>query len=482
MTPSSAPCLFTWVAQQPGGEKRGTIVDLDRRLGATTARELYRRGVLEPDAPYYLAAAGRDSSGERRYVGLYGAGAALAALPVLAVVRVAAGDLRENPRALWHGAKLAATILAAASAGFLLLAAECLLAWPGALLLALAYGLGTPVWSVSSQALWQHAPNELFIAAGALATCRASGSRTHAALAGLAFACATACRPTSALYAIAAALWLARVDRRALLAFVAASLPVAVLIGAYNAWYLGSPLRFGQDTAVGVALAKTGVAQVWRADVLHALAGLLLSPARGLLVYSPFLLLALPGAVLVVRRARYAPLRPLLLGAGLVFLVDLAWFDWWGGWSWSWRRLVDLAPVLTLMLVPIVPLLSRSRLLAAGFALALVWSIALQVLGAFAYDLDGWNARRAWRVTEAAGGSRTVLDESELPAKPWPAGTRIDEVRLDVDSPDHRDRLWSLHDNPIAYYVTHFAEARRARESGVARWLASWCPRAPRSG
>lgn len=474
VTPSSAPHLFVWVARGDGVERRGRMLDLDRPIGGQTGRALYASGALVPEAPYYLTESVRRDAvtGERVHVGLYGAGAALTALPVLAGVRVVAGDLRRSPAALWYGAKLAAALLAAASAGLLLLTLERFVAPRAALLLALAYGLGTPVWSVSSQALWQHAPNELFIAAGALALCAARGSRRNAALAGLAFAAATACRPTSALYAVAAAAWLGYVDRRSLVAFAAGSLPVAALVAAYNAWFLGSPLRFGQGTAVGVALAKTGSPELWRGDLLTTLAGLLLSPARGLLIYSPFLLLALPGAVLVVRREEYAPLRPLLLGACLVLLVDLAWFDWWGGWSWSWRRLTDLAPVLVLLLAPVVPLLARSRLAATGFAIALAWSIALQAVGAYAYDLDGWNARRAWRVVDASGHAHVVLDEATLPASPLPPGVRVEPVTMDVDLPEYRHRLWSLRDSPIVYYAGDLAGARRARRQAVAEWLA----------
>ncbi len=475
-TPSSAPYLFQWVLRTPLGTAPGRVFDMNDRLGEWTARELYRSGALIPSAPYYLTASVRQDpvTGERQYVGLYGVGAALGAIPVLTAVRAAVGDLRSNPAALWYGAKLAATLFVAASAALLFLLVRRFLPRGPALALALLYGLATPVWSVSSQALWQHAPDEFLLTLGALALASARGSARAAALAGAAFAAAAACRPTSALFAVSAALWLLWVDRRSFWTFCAGGLPLALLLGAYNLYFLGSPLRFGQGEAAAVALAKTGSRDLWRPHVATALAGLFLSPARGLFVFSPFLLLSVPGAVLVLRRDEYSDLRPLVVGAGLVLCVDVAWFDWWGGWSYGWRRLVDLAPVLVLMLVPVIPALNRFRWGRLLFGAAVAWAVLLQFVGAFAYSEDAWDARRAWRVTRPSGEEVLLLEESAAQDEVAAGVLRVEPLALDVDLPQHRARLWSLGGGPIPYYLSRFPEARRARERSVERWIASW--------
>jgi hypothetical protein len=474
-TPSTAPYLFSWSIRTSRGLETRRIHHLDQRLDGATARELYGAGYLVPSAPYCLVESVRfaPATGEREYVSLYGAGAALAGLPVLAPIRAMAGDLREHPAALWYGAKLAAALLAAASAGVLFLLARRHVGYRAALLLALTYGVGTPVWSVSSQALWQHPSNELFLCLGALALASARGSSGASALAGAAFAAATACRPTSALFAVAAGAWLLLSDRRAFWAFVAGSAPLALALGAYNAWYLGSPFSFGQAGATAVALAKTGSPELWRPNVGAALAGLFLSPARGVFVFSPVLLLAIPGAILAVRRPEHASLRPLLAGTLLVLAVDAAWFDWWGGWSYGWRRLVDLAPFLVLLLAPVVPIVRRSAGARAVCGVALAWGVLLQVTGAFAYDLRGWNARRAWRVTLPAGDVVLVHEEAQARAGAS-RGARVESVTLDVDLPENRERLWSWTDGPVPYYLVHFAEARRQRQAAVDRWVAGW--------
>ena len=56
----------------------------------------------------------------------------------------------------WHGAALTASLLSALAAVFVFLAARGFVEPVPAVLTALAFGLGSCAWPVSSQALWQH--------------------------------------------------------------------------------------------------------------------------------------------------------------------------------------------------------------------------------------------------------------------------------------------------------------------------------------
>lgn len=78
-----------------------------------------------------------------------------------------------------------------------------------------------------------------------------------------------------------------------------------------------------------------------------SLYGLTFSPGQGLFVYSPLLLLALPGAVLVQRRwGRYGLLMLGLPVAGWLFYST--WFSWGGIWNWGPRFLLTILPLLML--------------------------------------------------------------------------------------------------------------------------------------
>ena len=60
--------------------------------------------------------------------------------------------------------KLSASLIAALSAGILYLALGRIISGPGALVIALIYGMASSTWSISSQALWTHGLAQLAFA------------------------------------------------------------------------------------------------------------------------------------------------------------------------------------------------------------------------------------------------------------------------------------------------------------------------------
>ena len=123
-----------------------------------------------------------------------------------------------------------------------------------------------------------------------------------------------------------------------------------------------TPLAFGQSVvASGIALSKTGSANLWQSSWRESLPGLLFSPAPGLVWFSPVLVLGLVSAAAVWRDPRFRALIPLQLGTVLLILVAGKWFDWWGGLSWGYRSIVDVAPFLAPLTVPIIDRIVASR-------------------------------------------------------------------------------------------------------------------------
>jgi hypothetical protein len=473
---SRDPRLFSWTLPD-GTDVR--LASLDQPVLGVPARDLRAEGRLRPAPRYFLVRTARPdpATGEVLYLNTFGPGAALAALPVLAPLRVLAGDLRAHPEVLWFGAKLAASLLVAASAVFVFLTARRWVEPRPAVALALAYGLGTAVWSTSSQTLWQHGASECFLAGGVYFLCRARDRLRDAAWSGALLAAAVACRPTSAILAVAAALYLLRVDRRAFAALAMAALPLAAALAAHNAWHLGSMFRFGQtEISRAIALQKTGSADLWQTPILAGVAGVLASPSRGLLVFSPWLVLAVPGAALAWRDAeRWGALRAVSLGALAMLLVEARWFDWWGGWCYGWRRLADLAPLLAVLAIPVARSAIATRARAAVLALAVGWSVAVQALGAFAYDVDGWNSRTVYSVRFADGAVKEAGSFAEArDLLGSPGAQALSRTSLDVDLAGNRHRLWSVRDSQIGYYVEHLTAAVAAKRAGSARWIASW--------
>jgi hypothetical protein len=79
----------------------------------------------------------------------------------------------------------------------------------------------------------------------------------------------------------------------------------------------------------------------------------LLSPERGLLLWSPLVLLALIGLALLFREHRALSVT-LILMILLQLLMNASLFDWGGGWAFGMRRMTELYPVWVVGLATLV--------------------------------------------------------------------------------------------------------------------------------
>ena len=69
-----------------------------------------------------------------------------------------------------------------------------------------------------------------------------------------------------------------------------------------------------------------------------------------------------------------------------MLLVEFKHFDWWGGWSYGYRHLVDPAALMVLLLIPIIPWICRDRWRFIAYLVLLFWSIVVQAIGARGQD------------------------------------------------------------------------------------------------
>jgi hypothetical protein len=299
-----------------------------------------------------------------------------------------------------------------------------------ATLLTLALAFGTGTWPISSQALWTHGAGELLAVLALLAITRLAApvggekaiSTTIAARSGvfptsrrwllLAAGAGAACglmvanRPPDGILAAALLGYLALSLRwRSVVAF-AAAVAAAAPVAWYNEHYFG--LLAGGYGVMGLA----GPHPFYRHSMLLGALGLLVSPAKGLLLFSPFLLFV-PAAFLRARRAApvgaelSSPPAPTptndarggaravsdrrlavcVLAGCLAQLLFYGLSDWRGGSCYGPRFLADAMPLCVWLLLPALPRLDRRwrRLLIAS----LLASVVIQAIGAFCYPMGG---------------------------------------------------------------------------------------------
>jgi hypothetical protein len=320
--------------------------------------------------------------------------------------------------------KLAASCIAATAAGLMLVLLRRRLPPARALGLAVAFAFGTETWMIGSQALWQHGTEELLLIV-ALLVFTGPLSAARLALGGAACGLAIAGRPIDALlvapFALLAPVW---TGRRAAWFYLAAALPLALTL-AYNLDTFGLP-------GGGYQLFVNAGRRYFEQPMARGLFEMLFSPDKGLFFYTPFLLF-LPiylrralgmhgsgpapvsgpapasepapagqpvpasepppsaGRLAAVRRFladrfladRDRALATLLLAGILAQLLVYSRSEWRGGSCYGPRYLADFLPLAVWMLAPVVASLRQRPL--AVFRLAVVFSIAVQAVGAFCY-------------------------------------------------------------------------------------------------
>src|SRR5262249_43358736 len=129
--------------------------------------------------------------------------------------------------------------------------------------------------------------------------------------------------------------------RSALLLLAGAAVPLAALLY-YNLIFIG-------HVAGGYGLAPHK--EFVRLN-LSGMAGLLVSPARGLLIFSPFLVFIPVGLIQRLRAPNSRGLAVALSFAVAAQFIIYSQADWRAGVSWGPRWLTDLLPILVWMLAP----------------------------------------------------------------------------------------------------------------------------------
>lgn len=286
--------------------------------------------------------------------------------------------------------KLAASLIAALSAVILYFALRKIISPHLSLLLTLVYGLGSCVWSISAQGLWRHGFTQLSFALLLWALWSSEAWRGRAWWAGLAVALAAANKPADVAIVLPFLVYFARRGRGEFLRFFTPLAVLGSLVLTYNLYFFGKILGgyhnpFGQVAAVPYL--EASVMPFW-----ERAAGLLISPNRGLLIYTPWTVFALWGAGRVWKENSYGWGRYLLVGMGGVFLEQSVLGSWWAGWCFGPRYLSDLLPFLVFLLVPVLPRVRSVPALRIAATLAVLVAVWVQVIGAFFYPRGWWDA------------------------------------------------------------------------------------------
>ncbi|MEQ8822406.1 MAG: hypothetical protein RLY93_19395 [Sumerlaeia bacterium] len=385
--------------------------------------------------------------GAKRVLLWYSHGPSWAALPFVALLQ-SAGLQTVDPRGeyrhageVWSQRWIAAFLMAGLGVVFLAMgrAAGLNLRW--AVGVALLLALATSVYSTASRGLWSHTWGMVFCGLALLRLLKFEQGLAPLQpwLVATLLSWAFFMRPTYAVMAVAVAVYLLVKDRRAFGVLAAVGAGWFVVFAAY------SKAVFGQWVPDYYLLLPGG-----NDAYFTALLANLLSPSRGLLVYTPWLAFLV---YLLVRHWRVLRARALavlcLAVAGGQFVLVARWQDWHGGGGYGPRLLVDLVPWFAVLAV-----LAADAWRRAGFrrgerpaaALLAVWGLAIHTIGAtsqatFAWDVVPAHSSRfqerfwSWRDPQFL---RFLPDE----ARPYPMATLPCDLTLAVGSRHPHSRLY----------------------------------------
>jgi hypothetical protein len=372
------------------------IASYDSQPAKLASRELLQRGTLTLNhvvgtTPQLLERAPFVAAADGNYRSAYSpAPSLLAAALAFPFYRTGVVDIRA-PLAASLIAKGAASILAAAAVVFLFLAAAHWTPPARALWIAAALGVGTGYWTTVSQTLWQHESAALGLAIAVWAFARPAELTTRTAVlfgTGLGLAGVSRAQLSVAIAILLLGAFAASPRRFAMLSGAIAGAFAAALIAVNLRWFghaLGAvPLLEALHPSIHATEGS------FRPSI-SGLAGLLVSPNRGLLVYSPIVLVAFAGIPAALGRGRRSPIFWCAVAALGQYMFYGSYTVWWGGHTYGPRYALDVLPLLVPVAALFVAAIRITPLKRALAAAALAWSVVVAATGAFNYPNERWN-------------------------------------------------------------------------------------------
>ncbi len=252
--------------------------------------------------------------------------------------------------------KILASGIGALAAAVMYLIARRELSIGRSLLLAAIFAFATSMWSTATRALWQHGPSALFIAVAIYLLFIARDRPRWFFAVGVILAYAYLIRPTNSLPVAFIGLYVL-LNRPKYAWLYAAGLAAVFVPYAVQNWLTYGNLFPPYSYQLLERLATP-------ANFLQGLAGTLVSPARGLFIFTAVFLFSVYGAYLRLKGRLSLGNLDLYLAAIIVahWIIISLFEDWGGAWSIGPRYFADVIPLLTYFLIPVL----RPDVLAVG--------------------------------------------------------------------------------------------------------------------
>jgi hypothetical protein len=282
---------------------------------------------------------------------------------------------------------VASLIVAMTAVIVLLIGEELSLSLTQSMILSFLFAFCSPAWSTASRALWAHGPSMLLLALSLWLFVVGKHHRLAVCLTAIPLALSCIVRPTNIISCAVFSFAILWSNRSCFILYGTLLTACFALFCLYNysvyqaiipSYY--NPTRIGTNTHFGEAIFAN-----------------LISPSRGLLVWSPIYFL---GVCAVNRNLWKQCGQTVMFPVGLLIIVLLHLFavstfnHWWGGHSIGPRFMSDMSVYMTVMLIPLVKLASMDgakKLQCFVFVCLSCFSFCTHMLSTISEGASQWN-------------------------------------------------------------------------------------------
>ncbi|OGL44062.1 MAG: hypothetical protein A2161_14540 [Candidatus Schekmanbacteria bacterium RBG_13_48_7] len=213
-----------------------------------------------------------------------------------------------------------------------------------ALFTVFVFSFCTSSWSTASRALWQHGPSMLMLTVCLYMIILAKDRPWLIQFMSIPLAYSYVIRPTNSISVIILTIYVLVQFRNYFTKFIFWGLLIAFPFCIYNLYVYGTLFT----TYYKVEMIFTNK------KFLSGALGILISPSRGLFIFTPVFLFSIYGMYITLKEKSTPTLNYFLVAIILLHsFVLFSYSNWWGGWSYGPRLFADMIPFFIYFLIPV---------------------------------------------------------------------------------------------------------------------------------
>ena len=253
-------------------------------------------------------------------------------------------------------------------------------------------------WSTCSRALWTHGPSILLLTIMLCIILLAKKRPWLIQFAGVPLAFSYVTRPTNAISVLLITVFVFIQYRTYFTRFLLWAMAIAIPFFLFNlSVYRALLPAYYRPAETGATTYAVPNMVGGNPRLLEGLIGNLVSPSRGLFIFSPILLFSIYGVMVKIRNAQFDRLDGCVLGIMILHWILVSSYTWWwSGWAYGPRMLAETIPYFIYFLIPAVAAISQSTgvrkvTLVSVFCCFLTISFLIHYRGATSQDVYDWN-------------------------------------------------------------------------------------------